>query len=110
VGRHESAHLHGLSVFGPRRHRELSRQAVPSLPPRHGDVWRIDFSRFNQHKGSTAGAGVRNWARSRHGAWDAHIPEFFPYVRFACGDGSGPTHSFGASSRARRSATSMSIT
>jgi transposase len=56
-----------------------------SLPPKSGDVWRMDFSRFNQYKetpkspdSETVDSG--GWALSYHGVWDSHIPECFPYV------------------------------
>ena len=54
-----------------------------SLPPKEGDVWRIDCSRFEQlgPKGEkldpTAG-----WTWNRHGYYDSHIPETFTYVHF----------------------------
>ena len=55
-----------------------------SLPPRAGDVWRIDCSRFEQVDPSgqrlPVGAG---WTWNRHGHYDSHIPEVFPYVRFS---------------------------
>jgi Carbohydrate family 9 binding domain-like len=55
-----------------------------ALPPKDGDVWRIDFSRFNQYKGSTNDSG--GWFWSKHGVWDSHIPECFPYVHFSTND------------------------
>jgi hypothetical protein len=55
-----------------------------SLPPKHGDVWRIDCSRFQQvdqdGKAIPPGAG---WTWNRHGHYDSHIPEVFPYVTFS---------------------------
>lgn len=54
------------------------------LPPLEGDVWRIDCSRFQQLDRSgraiPPGAG---WTWNRHGHYDSHIPELFPYVRFS---------------------------
>lgn len=54
------------------------------LPPRDGDVWRIDCSRFEQvdetGKLIPPGAG---WTWNRHGHYDSHIPELFPYVQFS---------------------------
>jgi hypothetical protein len=54
------------------------------LPPRPGDVWRMDFSRFQafdpQGKPLDPSAG---WAFNRHGVYDSHIPECFTYVIFA---------------------------
>jgi hypothetical protein len=55
-----------------------------SLPPRDGDVWRIDCSRFEQPGpdgrpiSPTAG-----WTWNRHGYYDSHIPETFTYVHFS---------------------------
>ena len=55
-----------------------------SLPPRDGDTWRIDCSRFQQvdrtGKLIPPGAG---WTWNRHGHYDSHIPEEFPYVHFS---------------------------
>ena len=55
-----------------------------SLPPHDGDVWRIDCSRFQQVDESdqrlSVGAG---WTWNRHGHYDSHIPEVFPYVSFS---------------------------
>jgi len=54
------------------------------LPPKDGDVWRIDCSRFEQvdrngkHLDTTAG-----WTWNRHGFYDSHIPETFTYVKFS---------------------------
>lgn len=55
-----------------------------ALPPRNGDVWRIDCSRFEK-------LGPRRevldpcagWTWNRHGHYDSHIPEVFPYVTFS---------------------------
>jgi len=55
-----------------------------SLPPRDGDVWRIDCSRFQQ-----VGLGGKRldpsvgWTWNRHGHYDSHIPETFTYVHFS---------------------------
>jgi hypothetical protein len=51
-----------------------------ALPPKDGDVWRIDLMRFNQYKGPKDSGG---WAAGPHGIWDSHIPELFPYVTFS---------------------------
>ena len=54
------------------------------LPPRHGDVWRIDCSRFE--KIGRAGEALdpsAGWTWNRHGHYDSHIPEVFPYVTFS---------------------------
>jgi len=55
-----------------------------SLPPKDGDVWRIDASRF-QHF-DAAGKEVdpaAGWTWNRHGFYDSHIPETFTYVTFS---------------------------
>jgi Carbohydrate family 9 binding domain-like len=54
-----------------------------ALPPRHNDVWRIDFSRFNQYKAPPPAKDSGGWVWSRHGIWDSHIPECFPYIHFS---------------------------
>jgi hypothetical protein len=57
-----------------------------ALPPREGDVWRMDFSRFNQYKEAAPAHDSSGWVWSRHGVWDSHIPECFPYIRFTTND------------------------
>jgi Carbohydrate family 9 binding domain-like len=57
-----------------------------TLPPKSGDVWRIDFSRFNQYKVPSPAEDSGGWFWSRHGVWDSHIPECFPYIRFSTTD------------------------
>jgi hypothetical protein len=54
------------------------------LPPRDGDVWRIDCSRFQQvdRTGNLIPPGA-GWTWNRHGHYDSHIPELFPYVHFS---------------------------
>jgi hypothetical protein len=55
-----------------------------SLPPEHGDVWRIDCSRFE--KIGPDGAPLdpcAGWTWNRHGHYDSHVPELFPYVTFS---------------------------
>jgi len=54
-----------------------------ALPPRDGDVWRMDFSRFNQYKEAPPADDPGGWAWSPHGAWDSHIPEVFPLITFS---------------------------
>jgi hypothetical protein len=61
----------------------LARPDGRALPPKDGDVWRMDFSRFNQYKEAPPAQDPGGWAWSPHGAWDSHIPEVFPYVRFS---------------------------
>jgi hypothetical protein len=55
-----------------------------SLPPKHGDVWRIDCSRFEK-KGRNGEQldPCAGWTWNRHGHYDSHIPEVFPYVTFS---------------------------
>jgi hypothetical protein len=54
-----------------------------ALPPNEGDVWRIDCSRF-QKIGPHAEVldPCAGWTWNRHGYYDSHIPEAFPYVTF----------------------------
>jgi len=52
-----------------------------ALPPMQGDVWRMDFSRFNVKKGSANDSG--GWAWSSHRVWDSHVPECFTYIEFS---------------------------
>lgn len=54
-----------------------------ALPPRDGDVWRMDFSRFNQYKEAPPAKDAGGWAWSPHGVWDSHVPELFTEVRFS---------------------------
>ena len=61
----------------------LAKADGRSLPPKNGDQWRIDFSRFNQYKAAGPPKDSGGWAWSHHGIWDSHIPEAFPYVTFA---------------------------
>ena len=60
----------------------LARGDGRALPPREGDVWRMDFSRFNQYKAAPPAQDSGGWAWSAHGVWDSHIPECFPYIHF----------------------------
>lgn len=55
-----------------------------SLPPRDGDVWRIDCSRFQQagRKGEKLDPAA-GWTWNRHGHYDSHIPETFSFVEFS---------------------------
>ena len=54
-----------------------------SAPPNDGDVWRMDFSRFNQFKEAAPAKDSGGWAWSAHGVWDSHVPEVFPFVTFS---------------------------
>jgi len=54
-----------------------------ALPPRHGDTWRMDFSRFNTYRAAPPATDPGGWAWSAHGVWDSHVPELFPHVHFS---------------------------
>jgi hypothetical protein len=55
-----------------------------SLPPRDGDVWRIDCSRFEKiGRNGEILDPCAGWTWNRHGHYDSHIPEVFPYVTFS---------------------------
>ena len=54
-----------------------------ALPPRDGDTWRMDFSRFNSYREAAPAEDSGGWAMNAHGIWDSHIPELFPYVTFS---------------------------
>jgi hypothetical protein len=62
------------------------------LPPRDGDVWRLDFSRFELlESGGVAVEPHPGWVLNRHGVYDSHIPECFSFVHFSsvpAGEGS----------------------
>ena len=64
----------------------LAKADHRSLPPKDKDVWRIDFSRFNQYKSAPPDQDSGGWVWSRHGIWDSHIPECFPYIHFSTQD------------------------
>ncbi len=55
-----------------------------SLPPRAGDIWRMDFSRFEalQYNQRMTDPSV-GWSFNTHGVYDSHIPECFTYVHFS---------------------------
>jgi hypothetical protein len=54
-----------------------------SLPPRDGDIWRMDFSRFNQYKAAPPAVDSGGWTWSPHGVWDSHVPELFAQIQFS---------------------------
>lgn len=54
-----------------------------SLPPQDQDIWRMDFSRFNQYKEAPPSEDPGGWAWSPHGVWDSHVPECFTYIHFS---------------------------
>jgi hypothetical protein len=61
----------------------LAKAENRALPPREGDVWRMDFSRFNTYKEAPPAKDSGGWVWTRHGVWDSHIPECFVKVRFS---------------------------
>jgi len=63
--------------------RWLAHADQRALPPRDGDTWRMDFSRFNQYREAPPANDSSGWAWSAHGVWDSHIPELFPYIQFS---------------------------
>jgi len=63
--------------------RWLAHADERALPPRDGDTWRMDFSRFNQYREAPPANDSSGWAWSAHGVWDSHIPERFPYIHFS---------------------------
>ena len=59
-----------------------------SLPPKDGDVWRMDFSRFNAyreaaHPDDDKWGDSGGWVWSKHGVRDSHVPEVFPFITFS---------------------------
>ncbi len=57
-----------------------------NLPPHDQDIWRMDFSRFNQYKEAKPANDSGGWAWSPHGVWDSHVPECFTYIHFSTDD------------------------
>jgi len=53
-----------------------------ALPPKEGDVWRMDFSRFNTYKAPPPAKDSGGWVWTRHGVWDSHVPECFAFIEF----------------------------
>lgn len=60
----------------------LTSREGRSIPPEDGDVWRMDFSRFNTYKAPPPSKDSGGWAWSSHGVWDSHVPECFTYIVF----------------------------
>lgn len=54
-----------------------------AIPPQSGDLWRMDFSRFNQYRAPSPARDSGGWALNHHGIWDSHIPEVFAKVTFS---------------------------
>jgi hypothetical protein len=66
-----------------------------SLPPRDGDVWRIDCSRFEKiGRNREVLDPCAGWTWNRHGHYDSHIPEVFPYVTFSTEVAPGAGHEY----------------
>ena len=64
---------HGMAVLADGR----------ALPPRDGDVWRIDCSRFEKvGRNREVLDPCVGWTWNRHGHYYSHIPEVFRYVTF----------------------------
>jgi len=61
----------------------LARGDNRSVPPKDKDIWRMDFSRFNQYKEAEPAGDAGGWAWSPHGVWDSHVPECFTFVNFS---------------------------
>lgn len=61
----------------------LAKAEQRSLPPKEGDVWAMDFSRFNTYKEAPPAKDSGGWVWTRHGIWDSHIPECFVRVMFS---------------------------
>lgn len=64
----------------------LAKAEGKSLPPKDADVWRMDFSRFNQYKEPPPAKDSSGWFWSPHGVWDSHIPECFAHIHFSTTD------------------------
>jgi Carbohydrate family 9 binding domain-like len=64
----------------------LAKADGRALPPKDGDVWRMDFARFNTYKEAAPAKDSGGWFWTRHGVWDSHIPECFAYIRFSTND------------------------
>ena len=62
--------------------KEFTAASGRSLPPVDGDVWRIDFSRFNQYKEAPPAEDVSGWSWTPHRLYNSHIPECFTAVQF----------------------------
>ena len=64
----------------------LTRGDDRACPPKDGDVWRMDFSRFNTYKAPPPAKDSGGWVWTRHGVWDSHIPECFVRIKFSTKD------------------------
>lgn len=52
-----------------------------TLPPRHGDQWKMMFARFQKFRAGAQEAQA-GWSLTAHGAYDSHLPEKFASVVF----------------------------
>lgn len=85
----DSDHDRGWTVelaFPWRGMKWLAKSDNRALPPRDGDEWRMDFSRFNSYKEAPPAKDSGGWVWTRHGVWDSHIPECFARIRFITND------------------------
>jgi hypothetical protein len=60
----------------------LAKAGQRARPPKEGEVWRMDFSRFNTYKEAPPAKDSGGWVWTRHATWDSHIPECFVHVGF----------------------------
>ena len=67
----------------PWKHMQWLATDGRALPPRDGDIWRMDFSRLNTYKAAAPAKDSGGWFWTRHGIWDSHIPECFVTVAFS---------------------------
>ena len=65
---------------------QLAEADHRAFPPKAGDVWRMDFSRFNTYKEAPPAKDSGGWVWTPHGVWDSHIPECFAYIQFSTND------------------------
>ncbi len=55
-----------------------------AAPPQDGDIWRMDFSRFEAlHANGRLIDPSLGWSFNKHGIYDSHIPECFTHVHFS---------------------------
>lgn len=64
----------------------LAKADKRSLPPQDQDIWRMDFSRFNQYREAQPTKDSKGWAWSPHGVMDSHVPDCFTYIHFSTKD------------------------
>ncbi len=64
----------------------LAKADHRALPPKDGDIWRMDFSRFNTYKEAPPAKDSGGWVWTRHAVWDSHVPECFAYIAFSTND------------------------